>query len=232
MTQPGAPEYVLVPDGAGGLRMVLAESVEPSDWDPDPVSLAFDDPPAPRRLGLRRELIVGLIGIGLLSVATAVILLRAPAQHRVPPPVQIAAIARQAAAPPQNAMVLRVSPAAPPEPPPTLAPTPPRKATAQAEAAPAAPAAPRATVAVSACHGTPAERLVCAEPQLADADRAMRQDLRAAERAGVSPDDLRLGQAEFDRRREAAARISPGALAEVYVERIEELDGQIADAPR
>jgi hypothetical protein len=59
----------------------------------------------------------------------------------------------------------------------------------------------------------------------------MRQDLRAAAGAGVPIENLRAGQADFARRRDAAARRSPEALAEIYDQRIVELERMIADAP-
>ena len=82
------------------------------------------------------------------------------------------------------------------------------------------------------CSGTAAERMLCADPELADFDREMRRDLREAARAGVPPEDLRLGQEDFARRRDAAARRSPDAVAEVYDQRIVELERMISDAPR
>lgn len=84
----------------------------------------------------------------------------------------------------------------------------------------------------NSCTGSVSDRLVCADSELGDFDREMHQDLREAARAGASLEDLRAGQADFARRREAAAHRSPDAVAEVYDRRIVELERLIADAPR
>jgi uncharacterized protein YecT (DUF1311 family) len=74
-----------------------------------------------------------------------------------------------------------------------------------------------------------AEEMVCEDPALAAADRRMARAYRHALDAGADPDALRHDQREWAAVREDAAFDSPGALAQVYAQRIRELN-QIADS--
>ena len=74
-----------------------------------------------------------------------------------------------------------------------------------------------------------AEEMVCGDPALAAADRAMGQAYRRAMRSGADPDDLRQEQRDWVAIREDAALRSREALAQVYDQRIVELD-HIADS--
>jgi uncharacterized protein YecT (DUF1311 family) len=76
-----------------------------------------------------------------------------------------------------------------------------------------------------------AEQMVCADPALASADRQMAQAYRRALSAGAAPGDLRQDQRDWAAIREDAARHSPRALAQVYDQRIEELNRIAEDAP-
>jgi uncharacterized protein YecT (DUF1311 family) len=113
-----------------------------------------------------------------------------------------------------------------------------------AMAAPVAPAAPRPAsldtrltapppqVAASdpACAnaGGRAAQMVCADPDLADADRELNRAYRRALRSGAPTDQLRDEQRDWLAIREEAARRSPHAVARIYEQRIDELN-QIAD---
>jgi uncharacterized protein YecT (DUF1311 family) len=83
---------------------------------------------------------------------------------------------------------------------------------------------------VDACHaaGSRAAQMVCADPDLADADRELNQAYRRALRSGASPEQLRQDQRDWLAIREDAARRSPRAVASIYEQRIDELN-QIAD---
>jgi len=70
-----------------------------------------------------------------------------------------------------------------------------------------------------------AEQMVCADPQLADADRRMSQAYRDALNAGVPHQILDRQQAAWMAARENAARFGPAAVADVYGERTAELQG-------
>jgi hypothetical protein len=275
VTRSDAPEFVLVPDGHGGLRMARADAARASAWDTDPVSLdpasasRADFPPAAgppaEAPDMGRAMAVAL-GVCLLGVVLGVSLLH----HRVAAAPAVAPLA--AAAPTPRRMTIVPDAPAPPA---ALAATlpPPLTNLGPANAIPAAavrapsvvahvptpvalaqPATPRpwrvpAPIAASTetrgspaspdaagpeengCGGSPADRMVCGDQELGDFDREMRQDLRAAAGAGVPIENLRAGQADFARRRDAAARRSPEALAEIYDQRIVELERMIADAP-
>lgn len=75
-----------------------------------------------------------------------------------------------------------------------------------------------------------AERMVCADPGLAAADRALARAYRRALESGVDPVDLRGEQRDWLAIREDAARRSPRALASVYDQRIDELNRMADDA--
>ena len=73
-----------------------------------------------------------------------------------------------------------------------------------------------------------AAQMVCADPDLSDADRELNQAYRRALRSGASPEQLRQDQRDWLAIREDAARRSPRAVASIYDQRIDELN-QIAD---
>jgi type IV secretory pathway VirB10-like protein len=70
-----------------------------------------------------------------------------------------------------------------------------------------------------------AERMVCADPQLAAADRRLSQAYRDALNAGVPRQILDRQQAAWMAAREDAARYGPAAVADVYGQRTAELQG-------
>jgi uncharacterized protein YecT (DUF1311 family) len=73
-----------------------------------------------------------------------------------------------------------------------------------------------------------AAQMVCEDPDLAAADRELNQAYRRALRSGAPVDQLREEQRDWLAIREDAARHSPRALANVYEQRIDDLN-QIAD---
>ena len=81
-----------------------------------------------------------------------------------------------------------------------------------------------------ACSGARgrAAQMVCADPELAAADRELNRAYRRALRSVGAPDQLRADQRDWLAIREDAARRSPRAVANVYDQRIDELN-QIAD---
>ena len=99
-----------------------------------------------------------------------------------------------------------------PQPPAAAAPEPP-PALARAEPAPDC-----------ADARTPARRMVCEDPQLAAADRRMARAYRAAVAAGAPERQLRLEQRDWLDLRDDAARRSRRAVADVYQQRIEDLE--------
>ena len=72
---------------------------------------------------------------------------------------------------------------------------------------------------------SPAEQLVCGDPQLAAADRRLARAYREALDAGVPRQILDRQQAAWMAAREDAARFGPAAVADVYGERTAELQG-------
>ncbi len=138
-----------------------------------------------------------------------------PAVAQVPPAVE------QAAAPAQP----RPSPKSP------TAPGAPRETAAAAPTGDPVPAA--SGVAPSfACRDAPsrARAMVCADPGLARLDRRMKRAYADALGAGVNETVLQDDQADWTDIREDAARYSRGAVANVYRQRIEELE-RMADEP-
>jgi uncharacterized protein YecT (DUF1311 family) len=69
-----------------------------------------------------------------------------------------------------------------------------------------------------------AEQLVCSDPALAAADRELSRAYRRALRAGVDPAWLGRDQQDWRAIREDAARHSRRAVANIYDQRIQELD--------
>ena len=78
---------------------------------------------------------------------------------------------------------------------------------------------------------TPAERVVCADPALAQADQDLAAAYDQALAAGVPDWRLERQQRRWLRAREDAARDAPGAVAEVYAARIVELQALADLAP-
>jgi uncharacterized protein YecT (DUF1311 family) len=108
-----------------------------------------------------------------------------------------------------------------------------------AAAAAEAPAAPEASDAPPQLHAsfdcaaarTEAEQLVCSDPVLAAADRQMARAYRRALRAGIDPAGLSQEQQDWTAIREDAARHSRRAVAQVYDQRIHELNQMAAEGP-
>ena len=94
----------------------------------------------------------------------------------------------------------------------------------------AAPQTAAGDPACAAVHGRAAQ-LVCADPELAAADRALNQAYRRALRSGAAPDELRADQRDWLAAREDAARRSPRTVADLYAQRIEELNQLAEDSP-
>lgn len=78
---------------------------------------------------------------------------------------------------------------------------------------------------------TPAERMICDDPQLAALDRQLDQAYRRAIASGVPARFLRGEQDDWLMIREDAARYSPRAVASVYAQRIFELEAMADGAP-
>lgn len=78
---------------------------------------------------------------------------------------------------------------------------------------------------------TPAERVVCADPVLAEADQELAAAYDQARAAGVPDWRLERQQRRWLRAREDAARDAPDAVAQVYAARIAELQDQARYAP-
>jgi uncharacterized protein YecT (DUF1311 family) len=93
--------------------------------------------------------------------------------------------------------------------------------------------APQTTGADPACAnaGGRAAQMVCADPDLADADRELNRAYRRALRSGVPTDQLRDEQRDWLAIREEAARRSPRAVARIYEQRIDELNQIAEDGP-
>jgi uncharacterized protein YecT (DUF1311 family) len=76
-----------------------------------------------------------------------------------------------------------------------------------------------------------AEQLVCSDPYLAAADRQMSRAYRRALQAGIDPAGLSQEQQDWAAIREDAARHSRRAVAQVYDQRIHELNAMAAQGP-
>lgn len=92
---------------------------------------------------------------------------------------------------------------------------------------------PRIAAVEGPCAGVRgrAAQLVCADPDLAAADRDLQRAYRRALRSGVAPEDLRDEQQDWLAIREDAARHFPSAVASVYEQRIDELNRIADDGP-
>jgi uncharacterized protein YecT (DUF1311 family) len=93
--------------------------------------------------------------------------------------------------------------------------------------------APRAVATDPACDGARgrAAQMVCADPELSAADRELNRAYRRALRAGAAPEQLREEQRDWLSIREDAARHSPRAVADIYDQRIDELNRIADDGP-
>lgn len=78
--------------------------------------------------------------------------------------------------------------------------------------------------------GSLSEEMVCADPQLADADRRMARAYDRALAAGVPRRYLRAEQDDWMAIREQAARRSPRAVADIYEQRTAELNDMAIEA--
>jgi uncharacterized protein YecT (DUF1311 family) len=98
---------------------------------------------------------------------------------------------------------------------------------------PAPVPAPRAVFTDPACDGAGgrAAQMVCADPDLSAADRELNRAYRRALRAGAAPEQLREEQRDWLNVREDAARHSPRAVANIYDQRIDELNRIADDGP-
>ena len=76
----------------------------------------------------------------------------------------------------------------------------------------------------------PGEAAVCADRSLSARDRQLQRAYRNAEAAGVPASALRRQQDRWLQARAAAAREAPGAVEDVYVARISELNDLTRDA--
>jgi uncharacterized protein YecT (DUF1311 family) len=76
---------------------------------------------------------------------------------------------------------------------------------------------------------TPAMAMVCRDMSLAEADRRMKRAYRAALAAGVPADELARDQDDWLDVREEAAQVSRRAVADIYRQRIRELQAMADD---
>ena len=248
------PDYRLVYDGEGGLRMAPINTAAPDPdphiaWTPDGEARLEThlDPPLPPPTGSRRR--VAIAGVLLfcvvgLGVGLAQRLPRAPDLTHGPPPARgqvriAAATPPPAAARPAprldvlsadieskvHAAAPAVAPVAAPPPQPaglaSIAPPP-----ARTEPVPRAEIASRPTPGRPDCGWarTPAETMVCNDPDLAADDRRLAGAYRGAARSGVDLYQLRAEQDDWLDLREDAARTSRQAVARLYEQRISELE--------
>jgi uncharacterized protein YecT (DUF1311 family) len=172
-----------------------------------PIEVAKPPPPEPLRSAGKLEV--------LSPEQAAAARAQAPRVQAVEPPPSPAPEA--AYTPPAPPPLPRVSGGAP------LAATPPRMQ----------PQPPQGLAERDPCAtGSPAEQMVCADPRLAEADRELNRAYRRALAAGVSPGFLRSEQRDWLGIREEAARRSPRAVANIYAQRIDELNAMADDARR
>lgn len=265
MAKSDKPDYVLVYDGEGGVRMAPAgtridvppegQISWPSEREPPP-ALETATVTVPRRpayvlpaVGAICLCVIGL-GLGLavrpdlsaiatpkpapMRPAPSQALQPADAQMQVmvlaPPPVPVTAPAR-------GATRLEVLPAdqrrgTPPTVAAAAAAPPLLQARAPAPPLPQAVAADASAIERDDCRGagSPAEIMVCRDPDLARADRRLARAFRAAARSGVPLSQLRAEQDDWLEIREDAAERSPRAVAQIYDQRIEELEAMAAAA--
>ncbi len=267
MAKSDKPDYVLIYDGEGGVRMAPAGAridVPPEghiSWPSErETTLALETATvaAPRRpayvlpaLGAVCLCVIGL-GLGLaarpdlsaiakpkpapMRPAPSQTLQPTDAQMQVmvlaPPPAPVSAPASGAARlevlpADQRRGAAPAVPAAAPAAPPLLQVTAPAHPVASQAAATDASAIER-----DDCRdaGSPAEIMVCRDPDLTRADRRLARAFRAAARSGVPLGQLRAEQDDWLDIREDAAERSPRAVAQIYDQRIEELEAMAAAA--
>jgi uncharacterized protein YecT (DUF1311 family) len=204
----GTAAAILLGVGAGLLirpNLDNTDAAESRTLPGVPIEVAKPPPPEPLHSTGKLE---------VLSPEQAAIA-RAQAPQAPPPAVE-------PAPPPQAAYM--------PAPPPPL----PRVASAPPLAMPAPQPAPQAFAAARGpcAAGSPAEQMVCADPRLAEADRELNRAYRRALAAGVPQGFLRSEQRDWLGIREDAARRSPRAVANIYAQRIDELNSMADDARR
>jgi hypothetical protein len=245
-------DYVLIPDGHGGLRMAPAGAARRAFRDEDtgpleteaagPQLTSVDTAPAEApevvsavRIGRLVLALALLCGVGL--VAGAVLLNRPPPGAPAPVVVALAGaappavVAPSVAAPQPDVQEARPAVARPHHP---AAVTHPARARHSPTAHRAAMShgwlnGHRTTTRPQACGPSIGARTVCADPELRAADRDMHDALRAATEAGVPWGELRREQAQFRAQRNTAARRSPEAVGRLYDRRIRRLQDE-ADA--
>ncbi|MDP1616263.1 lysozyme inhibitor LprI family protein [Phenylobacterium sp.] len=231
------------------------DSFDPAPRKPDAGSPAADlrieplapPPPAPRRRGLwiSGGLLVALVGVAALGLTVSDELPDMAPEGAQTLDIEVA---DQPAPPPAGAVApgapLDVLPedmaqAAPHNPPPVYEP-PPEIALAEAPPEPGPPARPAlrqpANLTLSPSFDcrrarSQGERVVCADPALAEADQRLNAAYQQALAAGVPDWRLERQQRRWLRAREDAAFAAPQAVAEVYEARIAELEAQADVAP-
>jgi uncharacterized protein YecT (DUF1311 family) len=195
--------------------------------------------PAPRRLTIPKPVTIGVGVGGALALGLLVGLFAKPDLGPSGPAAPMRAVTPASGTMP--VVVSAVTPAAPvPKSSGKLEVLPPQMVaaanSAPSVAAPRQPPVisvsdtPRSTRGDPACAGAQglAAQMVCADADLAGADREMNRAYRRALQAGVSPDQLRAEQRDWLAARETAARHSPRTVADLYDQRIDELN-QLAD---
>jgi uncharacterized protein YecT (DUF1311 family) len=142
---------------------------------------------------------------------------RAPGRLQTLPPAMAAAARMRA----ESTSRRPAAPQAPGPPTSLIAPTPPEAAET--------PPSPQFHTSFDCATARPgAEEMVCEDPALAAADRQMARAYRRATHSGIDLGDLSQEQRDWMAIREDAARHSPHALAQIYDQRIDELN-RIAD---
>ncbi|MDP1872665.1 lysozyme inhibitor LprI family protein [Phenylobacterium sp.] len=197
----------------------------------------------PRRTGLW---IAGAAALALACVLAVGLALPGDPPDMAPPgaetlDIQVAERPAATAPPSMSGAPLDVLPqdmaeAAPHNPPPEPAPQPDLAQAPEAPPFAAADLRQPASLAFSPSFDcrrarTPAERVVCADPVLAQADQQLAAAYEQALAAGIPDWRLERQQRRWLRAREDAAREAPAAVAEVYAARIAELEDQAALAP-
>jgi len=144
-----------------------------------------------------------------------------------PPPAPKAGAPLEVLPPDMAAAAPRVisAPPLPPAPAPAPAPALQEPPATAFDVASAAPTPLRARPSFD-CDGalTRAEEMVCGDERLAAQDRRLARAYRRAMASGAPSEDLRAEQGDWDNIREDAAGVSPQALAQVYNQRIHELE--------
>jgi uncharacterized protein YecT (DUF1311 family) len=158
-----------------------------------------------------------------------------------PPPAPVDRLEVLAPAPAEPSSAKSAVPA-PPEPPPLRPAPPPSAFAAAAEGRSAPPASavapdepirpmPAPTFDCSRLRSR-GEAMVCADPRLAALDSRLERAYRTALASGrAPPDDLAADQDDWLAIREQAARISRGAVASIYRQRIDELEALSGEGP-